>query len=304
MKAAVFGTISFDMIFDLSALPSRGQKSVYANTFKEFHGGGAANVCAYLSGTMGIKSGLISAVGDDTVGDKLIDGIRKYNVDTMGIARYHDCSSTRIVTLKDNHGGSQHIVSHGAIDSLHAGDIDTGLLDSCCLIYIAPNKRDDIAGYLINYGTAKHKQIAFNPGPAYLANQEKLDKAVQFFQKVDYVIVNRFEASAYSGAKDLDSAIDTLLSYGIKCLVVTCEDSGAYLSTNDTRIHAAGIPISAGDTNGAGDAFSAGFIGLRLLGYDYHHSLQFANALGAYKAQHFGLREVVPSIKEVWDLAE
>jgi len=304
IKVAVFGTLSKDLIFDVDSLPNNNTQHIFSNSYIELHGGAAANVCAYLAGTLDIDSYIISAVGSDELGKELVSGMIKLNVNTSGITKIKNTISSCIATIQNIRGERLFIVNTGAIDLLSINDLNIAILNSCDLLYIAPNKRDDLSSYMIEYCKKKNKLVAFNPGPAYLNSNERKDIAINLINKTDFVFFNRLELLTYSRKNNVDDACEYILSKGAKYVVVTCDKDGCLVATKDYKCNIKSLDLEVIDPTGAGDAFAAGFIGIMLLYNDIESALEFANGLGAFKVQHKGLREIIPKNSDILKLIE
>jgi fructokinase len=85
--------------------------------------------------------------------------------------------------------------------------------------------------------------------------------------------------------------------YGLAVVCITQGAAGATAWSPDEEASAGGIAIDVVDTVGAGDAFTAAFVGWLLRGRPVAEALRFANALGALVASRAG---AIPR----WDLAE
>ncbi len=296
---AVFGTISLDLTFNIYSLPNIDTQSIFANEYNESHGGAAANVCAYLAGTTLIDTLLISAIGNDETGNNLIKYINQCGVNTSGVMVYSSCSSSRICTLIEPSGKRMHIVFPGAIEKLNINDIQTDILDKYSYLYIAPNKRSDISNYLAQYCKTKGICTIFNPGPAYMMDDTRIKEAYDIFKNIDILILNEYESRCYSGKIEFSEISNKLLNAGPSMLVITTDKKGAKVFTTANEYVHKGFQVEEINSIGAGDAFSAGFIGMLAKGKNVEYALTFANGLGAWKVQNSGTRDCIPSINDI-----
>ena len=69
--------------------------------------------------------------------------------------------------------------------------------------------------------------------------------------------------------------------------IVTMGEKGC-VYCNDTSSYLPALKVKPVDTTGAGAAFAAAFIFMRIGGKSFHDSIQFASAAGAYKAMARG----------------
>ena len=84
-------------------------------------------------------------------------------------------------------------------------------------------------------------------------------------------------------------------------LTIGC--SGAYVSGAEFTGFVDGMPVTAVDDTGAGDAFAAGMLYGKLAGWDLERTARFACALGALATTAVGASDAVPSLDEALALA-
>ena len=101
---------------------------------------------------------------------------------------------------------------------------------------------------------------------------------------------------------DIKFAIATILDAGPEALVVKRGSDGAdiYLKSGDV-IHALPFPVEIYNTLGAGDAFASGFIYGILNGWDWQKSARLGNATGAIVVTRHGCANFMPTMEEVED---
>ena len=99
---------------------------------------------------------------------------------------------------------------------------------------------------------------------------------------------------------DMATAIETLLGAGPDALIVKrgIEGADVYLASGEV-IHAAPFPVEVYNTLGAGDAFASGFIYGNLSGWDWKKSARLGNATGAIVVTRHGCANFMPTMPEV-----
>ena len=99
---------------------------------------------------------------------------------------------------------------------------------------------------------------------------------------------------------DMKTAITTILNGGPEALVVKLGSDGAdiYLKCGEV-IHAPPFPVDIYNTLGAGDAFASGFIYGILNGWDWRQSARLGNATGAIVVTRHGCANFMPTMEEV-----
>ncbi|TYB34527.1 sugar kinase [Micromonospora sp. AP08] len=90
-----------------------------------------------------------------------------------------------------------------------------------------------------------------------------------------------------------------LLARGVSTVLVKLGGDGARAYTREGRRHAAALPVTAVDTVGAGDAFTAGYLSGHLDGLDLAGRLRRAVTLGAFAVAGHGDWETLPRRNEL-----
>lgn len=104
---------------------------------------------------------------------------------------------------------------------------------------------------------------------------------------------------------DVEMAIQALLALGPKALVEKRGEHGARVHLADgTKIDAPGFPVEIYNILGAGDAFAAGFLYGHVQGWDWYKSARLGNACGAIVVTKHGCANFMPTLKEVLHFAD
>ena len=106
---------------------------------------------------------------------------------------------------------------------------------------------------------------------------------------LDYIFCNEDEAIAFTGAKELNSALQTLQKKPyISAVTMGC--AGSTIVTRDENIKVQAVDINPVDTNGAGDMFAGSFLYALLQNKDLKTCAKFANYGAAKIVETFGPR--------------
>ncbi len=99
---------------------------------------------------------------------------------------------------------------------------------------------------------------------------------------------------------DMDIAVTTILKAGVDALVVKRGSDGADIYLKDGNIlHAEPFPVEIYNTLGAGDAFASGFIYGILNRWDWQKAARLGNATGAIVVTRHGCANFMPTMAEV-----
>ncbi len=113
------------------------------------------------------------------------------------------------------------------------------------------------------------------------------------------------EAIDQPGQDVLEELLDGLAGDGaVETIVLKRGSRGATVITARGREDVPGFEVATVNTVGAGDAFAAGFMRSRLLGWDRYRATRFANACGAIQVTRHGCSSAFPTEAEVLDFIE
>jgi 5-dehydro-2-deoxygluconokinase len=104
---------------------------------------------------------------------------------------------------------------------------------------------------------------------------------------------------------DVDAAIDRMLKMGPKALLQKIGAEGVRVHLADgTKIDAPGFPVEIYNILGAGDAFGAGFLYGHVNGWGWYKSARLGNACGAIVVTKHGCANFTPTYEEVMAFVE
>ncbi|WP_019529800.1 adenosine kinase [Dasania marina] len=157
-------------------------------------------------------------------------------------------------------------------------------------------------GYLVTSATGRAAAIKARE----IAEQHQVKTAislsdpgmVQFFKEgliamigdgVDLLFCNEAEAMGWGNSNNLAEAVATLKTLA-KQFVVTLGAKGALLFDGEQLIEIAGHPVTAVDSNGAGDMFAGAFLYALSQGQSFSQAGQLACRAAAEVVSHYGPR--------------
>ncbi|MCB9062955.1 MAG: adenosine kinase [Halobacteriovoraceae bacterium] len=115
---------------------------------------------------------------------------------------------------------------------------------------------------------------------------------------VDLLFCNEYEALSYTGAKDVQSAAESLKSIAKK-FAITTGPKGALVYDGQSFHQIKGINVKAVDTNGAGDLFAGCFLYAITHGYDFSQAGKLACEASSKLVTQFGARLVADQLKTI-----
>lgn len=300
--------------------------------FGAFVGGSPLNIAVGLR-RLGLKSALLSAVGNDMVGKFLLNFLTKEDVETKFIP-IKDGSRTSAVILgieppnnfplvyyRDNCADSKFNID----DVINADISSTRLLEvSATALNIEPSRsaaffaaeqaKENNIPILIDldfradqwydaraFGVTARAFLNY----ANLAIGTEEEILATMLKDPTQISIKNQQISAPEITGNIDEAIENILKTGVEALIVKRGSKGAsYYLQNGKRIDVPGFPVEVINILGAGDAFAAGFIFGFLNNWDWYKSCRLANACGAILVTKHGCANFNPTYNEVMQFIE
>ncbi len=275
MDIVVVGSVNLDLSATVARLPNPGE-TITGATLSRFPGGKGANQ-ALAARRLGTDVRLVACVGEDAAADEALALLRGEGVDLSGLQVLPGAATGIALICVAPSGENQIVVAPGANTAMDPATLEFGSPDAMiCQLEIPA---DVIAR------AAREFQGFFC---ANLAPAKEVDARV--LQRADLVIVNETEAAWYG---------DTLKACG-GLVATTYGSSGASLRKHGELVAEAKPPeVTAIDTVGAGDAFTAALTVALVEGAEPVDALRFACAAGAVAATRAGAQPSLPTRKEV-----
>lgn len=259
-------------------------------------GGNAANNAVGLK-RLGVKVGLVTTLGGDSIGNQIVEKLEKEGVD-MSYVVQQPTAGTNFSTVI-NYGGERTIFTYHAPRSyefpIHLPPVPWIYLTSMGESF------QPFYNHFVDF-IAKNSQVklAFNPGSRQLRAEKGVIDPVL---KATYIIyINRQEAEKLTQLEDSDGREKELLkavsALGPKVVVVTDGGGGSYLydSEREKYLKCGVMPVDAYERTGAGDAFGSGFLAAIIKGKAFEDALIWgsvnaASVIGFVGSQKGLLRE-------------
>ena len=233
------------------------------NCAKRASGGSAANsVIAFAA--LGGSAFYACKVANDNNGDFYLHDLRAAGVQAPHHAQVQQgITGTCVVMVTPDSERTMHTFL-GITAELSPQELDLEALNKARFLYIE--------GYLATSSSARQAVAAARD----IAKAQGIKTALTFSdpamvqyardglsemlaEGVDILFCNEHEAKLWANTQDLNQAISTLHQIS-PLLAVTCGSQGAIISHNGQQIAIAPVPVTALDSNGAGDAFAGAFL--------------------------------------------
>ena len=266
-------------------------------------GGDALNEAVVLS-HLGKKAELISKVGRDEAGSRVLSFLKDSGISVDKITVENGLDTSINIVLIDEHG-ERHFLTNpaGSQRRFAEADIDPYLdsandIVSFASIFVSPLL--DIPAM-----TRIFRKIKEKPGRILVADLTKAKKGeclkdlAELLPYVDYILPNEDEIALLTGEKDPYINAKLLIEAGVSCAVIKCGSRGCIISTGKEIYHIPAYPVKTCiDTTGAGDSFAAGFLWALSEGMPLPDCGCFACAAASCAVECVGSTEGVTSVEE------
>jgi ribokinase len=255
-------------------------------------GGSAANF-ATQSSKLGVKTSLVSCIGDDEFGQIAVKEIAAAGVDTKnllvlekqptGIFVFaHNPSEERIV-----------VVEPGANKFLEKHLFEEDVLVNSQVVHVAgsfPMMIDRVADVTTTHGMI----LSLDPGRA--GGNLDFDKILR---RTDLLFLNQEELKEYFSINPTERSLRNFAKTFPGIVVLKMGQKGAIATDGFEYCTSEVFEVDAVDTLGAGDAFAAGFVTAWMRAERIEQALNFANAVAALTITKAGAQKGQPKLDEV-----
>ncbi|HDD40162.1 MAG TPA: sugar kinase [Nitrososphaeria archaeon] len=275
---------------------------------------GAPAIFADACARLGLKVGIIGAVGKDDFGKLLLDRLKGDGVDVSKMKVLEDNTTGVAFVTYFSSGSRQFIfhIKHAAAGQIFPEDVDPDYVRGSRLLHLmgsslSINENCREACYkAVEIAKSHGGVITFDPNlrPELLdiSTIRRICRPVLEVAKV--VLPSGVEAEALTGSSDPIEAGKKLLEYGPKIAVIKLGEKGSIAVTRDDVVEMPAIKVKEVDPTGAGDVYDAAFVYGLLNNWPVEKILKFANAAGAIKVTRFGPMEGPVSRREIEEFLE
>lgn len=288
------GSVNMDLVVRCHRAPLRGE-TVVSTGWLTNPGGKGANQAVQAS-RMGVRTALVGRVGSDSFGRELLDALRRYAVDTSGVAVDPDLPSGLACILVEDGGENRIVVVPGANASVGATELAVldRLLEPGMVLMLQCEVPFDVVLQAARLGRSKGATVVLDPSPATAV---VIGPGV--FRDVDYLMPNEGEACLLAGTDDVQTAVQTLLQLGAGSVVLKRGEKGALAAGKFSSPEIPAFRVIPVDTTAAGDSFQGAFAASLDKGFRPDQALYRAMAAGALTVTRAGAQQSMPEEAEV-----
>jgi fructokinase len=261
---AAIGEALIDLIPDRS-----GCSFDEVTAFSPKVGGAPANVCAAFS-RLGGRSRMITQLGDDPFGHKIIRELKETGVDTGRISLTDKANTALAFVSLDREGGRTFSFYRKPSadmlltpESIKEEYFDEVFALHFCSVSLGNFPMKEANRRAIEIMHKKGGMVSFDPNLRFdlWESREALKSAIdEFIPMSDIVKLSEEEIEFVAGCDNKAMAAHYMFEQGVKLVLVTSGCKGAYAFTRKANAYSPALKVSAIDTTGAGDGFAGAFL--------------------------------------------
>ena len=291
----VIGSLNMDLSVNVPRIPVPGE-TISGGGLVTSAGGKGANQAAACA-KLGCKVAMVGCVGQDDFGRRMKNGLSSMDVDVTHVKEEASAPSGTAIILVDAKGENCIVLSAGANQLVSIDTITSDLIKQAKILLLQLEIAPEIVYKAIDIAHSAGIPVLLNPAPAIPLRQE-------IYAKINYLIPNETEASLLTGVNVTDipsaqKAAQILLDRGTKTVIITLGADGAFLATDQLKVHVPALKIDAVDTTAAGDAFIGGFASALVKGENIQSALKIGSAAGALAVTKAGAQTSLPTRQEL-----
>ena len=265
---------------------------------------GAAGTAVIAAAKMGLDCLAVGGVGDDLMGDWVLDRIAHFGVDISGMQRLAGCRTSSSIVLTRADGSRPALHMKGATGDFYVDDEMMKQVIDARVVHIGGIGLMDRMDKGRNAELMKRAKAhgATTTLDIFAGSPDDLPAVAQVLPHIDYFIPSVEEAQALTSLTDMNDMARHFIDIGARCCIFTLGADGAYYHHSDGTIFK--VPAFAVDvkcTCGCGDAFNAGFAVGLCRGFDPKTAVRFAQATSALNATGLGSQAGVESFEHTLD---
>ena len=291
MKIVCIGHSTYDITLPVNEFPEENRKIRLSNHI-ECGGGPAANG-AYLLAKWGMDVSLVSIVGKDYYGEKVIEEDKNMGVDTTFIEKRDDHSTSSSYIIANMSNGTRTILTSKKEP-----------------IRKLSNNIDIKADVILIDG--EHPETAYevlenNPNAISILDAGRLNDDTKFLGKfVTYFVCSKEYAENFTNKEINIERMDRLVeiyeelnSYFDTNIIITLEEAGAFTKIDGNYEIIPSMKVKALDSTGAGDIFHGALTYFIANNYPLREAIKLSNITGAISVTRMGARYSIPILSEV-----
>src|SRR5215212_5547510 len=303
-----------------------GAKLEDVQSFRKYVGGSAANI-ALNTARLGVKSAMLTRVGEEQMGRFVRRTMAKADVDVSQVTFDPERLTPYVLlAVRDVEGFPRSFAYGDAADmALEEDDLDPGFVASSKALLVTgtplsrPGSRAATLGAVeaareagtkvlfdldyrpVFWGVASHGQ----GGEMFVASDEVTEAYETVLPDCDLVVGTEEEIRIAGGSSDTRESLLAIRGLSSATIVLKVGAMGAIVFPGgipedlDDGVRVPGFPVEVYNSVGAGDAFMSGFLSRWLREEPLEDCLRLGNACGAIVVSRHGCSPAMPTPEEL-----
>ena len=244
---------------------------------------------------------MIGAVGDDSFGVDLIDGLHRDNIDTTGVQTLsHISTGVSVIIVEAETGENRILFSPGANRFFKPDQLESLSSNHPNLIILQLELPLNIVLQALEAAKQNGIDVLLNPAPA----MEMPDEA---YPAITHLVLNEIEAATLSKipGNDWERVARKFQDLGVRNVIITLGGEGVFYAAGDQTGHVRAESVEVVDTTAAGDTF-VGAYAVSVVNRDpsgeymgVEEAVRRANRAAALTVQKHGAQDAIPYLGEV-----
>ena len=269
------------MVMDLRGRPKPGKKlqlkTSNPGNLNQTPGGVSRNIAENML-RLGIEPFMISVVGDDHIGNNLLEHSKKIGLPTEGVSILKKKRTSFYLAILEQDGDL-----HTAIADMDIFDMITPQLvlnhieavSQAPMVIMDTNMPIDTLHQIAKLCEENNTPLWVEP-----VSVAKSKKAIDIMDKITYLSPNIDELASLSGIfiqshKDIERACRNLIKDGVDHIMVTLGKNGVILANKEQIVRYPAFPAQVVDVTGAGDSFGGGVVYALMKGFSIEKAIPY-----------------------------
>ena len=298
-RITVVGSANMDLTFRVPRLPAPGETACGTAFYKGFGGKGANQAVA--AARLGAHVAFVGCVGADDFGKAIREELLRQGVGVTHLKTDPERPTGTAVILVDDAAENAIVGVPGANLGLTPDDMEAAaaLLRSSAFILAPCETMIETITAAFRIAHDAGRMCILNPAPARELPDELL-------RMIDVVVPNETELRMLTGRTtdsldDVVAAAKVLRFRGPEVAIVTLGNRGALVVNAGGYEHLPGVPVTAVDTSGAGDAFCGALVAALAERKSLLDAARRANIVAARSVTRPGTQASYPRRTEITD---
>ena len=300
LDVLLLGDLNVDTMMAIHQYPPPGGDGL--SDFVEVEVGGAVANSAVTLARLGLRTGLVGALGRDAWAEQVTRPLEAEGIDLRRVVRVERGTGLSMIVATPD--GERTMFSfRGANEELPPAHISAEMLAGAGVLHFSgyaflKPPQAEAAWKAAALGAQMGVPLSLDSGlEPVLRSPEEMRRLLP---QLTLCITGLEEMHALAGSEQPEAALDALMAQGVRLGAVKLGAHGCWLGSHQgEKCFFPIFPIETVDTTGAGDAFSAGLLFALRRGLSLAAAGTLASALGALATTRYGAGMKMPGAAQV-----